>query len=307
MDPSAEDPGHGYQTFEVDEVFLVYMPLAKWTIQHFIEQTFALNVQVREKIFWQLLEGIEFLHAINVMHRDIKPLNMVVVSTSAGRPEARLIDFGVAQVGLESDSYGVGTCSYLAPEMWAGAERRTRDRYTEKVDIFAFGLSMYQFLCHQPCNWSRVDRDAEGNISESFLTEIGIRLCESHNLPSLIQVVLSFIDWDPQSRPSAKDAMELQKGIEFQRVKRDLTERSENSTDQRCGDAKEEAENGTGHRCECDTERAEDGTDGHDEDKDQDDSGGVKFKRKEGVISERGCFSCDKRVACEGPRMLNTS
>ena len=275
MDPSAEDPDHGYQMFEVDEVFLVHMPLAKWTIQHFIEQTFALNVQTREKIFWQLLEGIEFLHAINVMHRDIKPLNMVVVSTSAGRPEARLIDFGMAQVGLESDAYGAGTCSYLAPEMWAGAEKRTRDRYTEKVDIFAFGLSMYQFLCHQPCNWYRVDRDAEGNISESFLTEIGIRLCESHNLPPLIQVVLSFIDWDPRSRPSAKDAMELQKGIEYQRVKRDLIERSENSTDHRREDDKKGAENGAHHRCEDNKERAaEDGTDR--QDKDEDGSAGVK-------------------------------
>ena len=193
MDPSAEDPDHGYQTFEVDEIFLVYMPLAERTLQHLIDKTFALNVQTREKIFWQLLEGIEFLHSIGVMHRDIKPLNMVVVSTSAGRPEARLIDFGMAQIGLESDSYTAGTCSYLAPEMWAGEEGRTRDKYTEKVDIFAFGLSMYQFLCHQPCDWDRADTDADENISDSFLTEIGTRLRESHNLPPLIQLVVSFI------------------------------------------------------------------------------------------------------------------
>ena len=41
-------------------------------------------------------------------------------------------------------------------------------------------------------------------------------------------------------------------------------------------------------------------------DEDEDDSGGVKFERKEGVISERGCFSCDERVVREGSRMLNT-
>ena len=261
MDPAAEDSDHGYQKLEVDEVFLVYMPLAKQTVQHLIDQTFALNVQTREKIFWQLLEGIEFLHAADVMHRDMKPLNMVVVSTSADRPEARLIDFGTAQIGLKSDSYGAGTYSYLAPEMWAGAEKRTEDKYTEKVDIFAFGLSMYQFLCHQPCDWDRVDKDAHGNVGEPPLTEIGIRLCESHNLPPLIQLVLSFIDWDPRSRPSAKDAMELQKGIEFQREKRDLTERAEISTDHRREDDKEGAEHGTDHRCEDDKEGAEHGTD----------------------------------------------
>ena len=257
MDPSAEDPVHGYQTFEVDEVFLVYMPLAEWTLQHFIDQTFALNVQTREKIFWQLLEGIEFLHSIKVMHRDIKPLNMVVVSKSADRPEARLIDFGLAQLGLESDSYSAGTCSYQAPEMWAGAERRTRDKYTEKVDIFAFGLSMYQFLCHKPCDWDRVDTDAEGNISDSLLIEMVTRLCESHNLPPLIQVVLSLIEWDPRNRPSAKDALGQKTGIEYQREKRNMAERgrsmaerSRNIAIHHREDDKEGAEKGTDHRCE---------------------------------------------------------
>ena len=266
MDPSAEDPGYGYQTFEVDEVFLVYMPLGEWTIQHLIDRPFALNVQTREKLFWQILEGIEFLHSINVMHRDIKPLNMVVVSTSASRPEARLIDFGMAQIGLESDSYMSGTCSYLAPEMWAGAESRSKDKYDEKVDIFAFGLSMYQFLCHRPCDWDRADTNADGYISKSFLTEIGTHLLQSHNLPPLIDLVLSFIDWDPRSRPSAKDAMDQQRGIECQRQKKDMSKRVVDIADHRREDEKDGAENGIGHRCEDDNERAEDGIDGHDDD-----------------------------------------
>ena len=262
--------------FEVDEVFLVYMPLAERTVQHLIDKPFALNVQTREKLFWQLLEGIEFLHSINVMHRDIKPLNMAVVSTSASRPEARLIDFGMAQIGLESNSYTSGTGSYLAPEMWAGAEGRTRDNYTEKVDIFAFGLSMYQFLCHQPCDWDRADMDANGYINKSLLTEIEKRLCESHNFPPLIQVVLPFIDWDPRDRPSAKEALEQQRGIEHQRQKKDMTNRAEDITDHRREDEKDGAENGIGRLCMDDNERAEDGTDGHDEN--EDGSGRVKVE-----------------------------
>ena len=260
-------------------MFLVHMPLAERTVQSLIDQPFALNVQTREKMFWQLLEGIEFLHSSNVMHRDIKPANMVV-SKSEGRLEARLIDFGMAKIGLESDSYTAGTCSYLAPEMWAGAESRTRDKYTEKVDIFAFGLSMYQFLCHRPCDWDRADADADGVINEVLLTEIGMRLCESHNFPPLIDLVLSFIEWEPRSRPTAKGAMDHQRGIESQRGKRDMVERAENATDHRREDDKEGAENGIVQRWEDDNERVEDGIDGHDEDKDEDedDSGGVKVE-----------------------------
>ena len=278
--------------FEVDEVFLVYMPLASMTIQHLIDRKLVLDVETREEIFWQLLEGIEFLHSIKIMHRDIKPLNLAVVSMSADRPEARLIDFGLAQHGLKSDEV-IGTPSYMAPEVWAVGEGGTNRRYSEKVDIFAFGLSMYQFFCQQPCSWNRVDKDANGDISESLLGEIGMRLMESDSLPVLLDLIFSFLNWNPQRRTGAKDSMDLRKGNQYQRERADRIER-------------QRAENGTDHRCEGDTERAEDGTDGHDEDKDEDDSGGVKFKRKEGVTSERRGFSCDKKVACEGPRMLNT-
>ena len=276
--------------FDVDEVFLVYMPLADMTIQHLIDRQLVLDVRTQEEIFWQLLEGIEFLHSIKIMHRDIKPLNLAVVS--ANRPEARLIDFGLAQHGLKSDQ-AVGTSSYIAPEVWAGDEGRTNRRYTEKADIFAFGLSMYQFFCQQPCHWRRVDKDADGNLSESLLCEMGTRLMESDNLPVPLDLILSFLNWDPQSRTGAKDSMDLRKGLQYQIEYADRIER-------------ERAENGTDHRCEDAKERAEDSTDGRDEDEDEDDSGGVKFERKEGVLSEHGCSTCDKRVACDCPRMLNT-
>ena len=107
-----------------------------------------------------------FLHSIEVMHRDIKPLNMTVVSTNPDRSQARLIDFGLAMRGLESNQYRIGTKSYLAPEVLAGLDGRSYDAYRERVGVFAFGLSMYQFLCRQPLAWDRIDRDVNGNINQ---------------------------------------------------------------------------------------------------------------------------------------------
>lgn len=208
IDPAETDPNRGYKMFGFDEVFLIYTPLANWTVHKVIDEDISLNDKTREELFWQLLEGIEFLHSIEVMHRDIKPLNMTVVSLNPAHPEARLIDFGMATRGLESYDYMLGTRSYLAPEMWAGWENRTNDPYDERVDMFAFGLSMYQFFCQQPCGWERIDTE-NGEISSSTLEEIERRLFESRYRDGLMQLISLFIAWDPQDRPSARDAMRM--------------------------------------------------------------------------------------------------
>lgn len=209
IDPAASDPNRGYEMFGLDEVFLVYTPLANWTVQKLINDDIALDDRTREEIFWQLLEGIEFLHSIEVMHRDIKPLNMTVASMNAAEPQARLIDFGMATRGLESRDYMVGTQSYLAPEMWAGYEGRSYDKYNDRVDIFAFGLSMYQFFCRQLCGWDRIDKDRNGGLNNSTLLSIQRRLYESRSCEELMGLISSFISWDPDRRPSAREAMRL--------------------------------------------------------------------------------------------------
>lgn len=207
IDPAATDPKRGYKMFGFDEIFLVYTPLANWTILKLIEHNMILDDETREEILWQLLEGIEFLHSIEIMHRDIKPANMTVVSMNPAHPEARLIDFGMATKGLISCEYHVGTQQYQAPEMLAGWDNRTNDPYDERVDIFAFGLSMYQFFCQQHVHWERIDMDNKRNINASVLTEIRFRLCESGIREDLMELISGMISWEPRRRNSARQIL----------------------------------------------------------------------------------------------------
>ncbi|MGW3493243.1 serine/threonine-protein kinase [Streptomyces sp. NPDC001020] len=86
----------------------------------------------------QLLSGLAAVHAEGVVHRDVKPANVLLEATGTGRPRLRLSDFGIAmrlgEPRLTDTDYVVGTPGYLAPEQLMGAEPDF------SADLFAVGL-----------------------------------------------------------------------------------------------------------------------------------------------------------------------
>ncbi|MEV0243545.1 protein kinase [Streptomyces sp. NPDC050674] len=86
----------------------------------------------------QLLAGLAAVHAEDVVHRDVKPANILLEATGTGRPRLRLSDFGIAmrlgEPRLTETNLVVGTPGYLAPEQMMGAEPDF------PADLFAVGL-----------------------------------------------------------------------------------------------------------------------------------------------------------------------
>jgi serine/threonine-protein kinase len=98
------------------------------------------------RLMIELLDALDFAHEAGIVHRDIKPGNVMV--DAAGH--AKLTDFGVARVTEPGDQAEatragalVGTPSYMSPEQIQGqaVDRRT--------DIFSAGIIFYQFLTGQ--------------------------------------------------------------------------------------------------------------------------------------------------------------
>jgi serine/threonine protein kinase len=89
----------------------------------------------------QSLEGMEFIHATGVLHRDLKPDNILVINDK----EIRLADFGLAllpgdELDLEELQNGVGSLSYLPPELLDGKF------YDSRSDLYSLGVCFYEAL-----------------------------------------------------------------------------------------------------------------------------------------------------------------
>jgi tRNA A-37 threonylcarbamoyl transferase component Bud32 len=89
-----------------------------------------------------LCQALDHAHQKGVIHRDVKPQNvMVVAEPAAGAGFAKLTDFGVAHLAesdLTKTGDVVGTLAYMAPEQAEG------ERISEAVDVYALALTLYE-------------------------------------------------------------------------------------------------------------------------------------------------------------------
>ena len=96
----------------------------------------------------QLLRGLEHAHAAGVIHRDLKPDN-VLVSWRDGHEHVQIVDFGIAilrdpdegsQERLTATGQTIGTPIYMAPEQSKG------EKLDHRADLFPLGIIMYEML-----------------------------------------------------------------------------------------------------------------------------------------------------------------
>src|ERR1044072_8730445 len=94
----------------------------------------------------QACAGLDYAHRRGIIHRDVKPGNLMVSGGPAGGGEmtVKLTDFGIAraieQTRITQVGSVVGTAAYLAPEQVRGEEA------TPATDVYALGVVLYQFL-----------------------------------------------------------------------------------------------------------------------------------------------------------------
>ena len=92
--------------------------------------------------FYQIINGLEYIHSLGIVHRDLKPENLLLSKGNL----IKIIDFGLSNYFEERSDYMLttpcGSPSYASPEMVAG---KKYDGF--KVDIWATGIILYGMLC----------------------------------------------------------------------------------------------------------------------------------------------------------------
>jgi len=133
------------------------LPLSDYCQKH------RLPLEQRLQLFLQLCDGVNHAHMKGILHRDLKPGNILVREVD-GRPVAKVIDFGLAQpvdplqiraTLHEGMRQIVGTFAYMSPEQ----AQRTEGDLDTRTDVYSLGVVLFELLVGElPIDLDEVQR-----------------------------------------------------------------------------------------------------------------------------------------------------
>ena len=134
-----------YNVAEQPIPYLVMEFIAGETVQQRLDRTGPLDAREVLRIGRQVAEGLAGAHATGLIHRDVKPANILLES---GSDRVKITDFGLARAAddasLTHSGIIVGTPLYMAPEQARG------ETIDHRADLFSLGSVLYAMCCGRP-------------------------------------------------------------------------------------------------------------------------------------------------------------
>ena len=133
-----------YSFFRHDDQFFMVMEFVKGdTLAEYIKRRGKISIHDAIAIVRQALDGLEHAHAAGIIHKDIKPANMMLTATNV----IKLMDFGIARIlekaRLTQTGYLIGTLKYMSPEQIRGID------VNAQTDIYALGVVLYELVARR--------------------------------------------------------------------------------------------------------------------------------------------------------------
>ena len=151
-----------YDVGEENGIYYIVMELVEGiTLKNYIERKGKLTVRETTSIAIQVAMGIEAAHNLNIVHRDIKPQNIMLLDNG----QLRMMDFGIARISRAENQLtggkAMGSVHYISPEQAKG------DETDFTSDIYSVGVMMYEMLSgHLPFDADDVVEVAIKQISD---------------------------------------------------------------------------------------------------------------------------------------------
>src|SRR5882724_4943600 len=144
---------YDYGVLGTGGAYLVMELVFAETLRTVIKREGCIDPQISAELFAQVLEGVKAAHEAGVVHRDLKPDNILISKGKNGQIEVRLLDFGLAKIRLPelADANSptasmtmpgtvLGTFGYMSPEQLMGTA------VDERSDLFSVGVMVIETL-----------------------------------------------------------------------------------------------------------------------------------------------------------------
>ena len=150
-------------------------------------------------IFLQLAEGLEYIHSKNLIHRDIKPGNVLIyIDSTDGKITMKWADFGLSRSVNERGTYAMssgikGTRNWYAPELLkliTEFQQSIERRGTVKSDVYALGLVFAYLLLNGKHLYGSNEIEIMANIVANKQVNINGKFRIGHNKWQMISSLL---------------------------------------------------------------------------------------------------------------------
>ena len=159
------------------------------------------------RVATQVAQALGFAHNLGIVHRDIKPGNVVLTANEQGQETAKVLDFGIAKLreavegaktGMTMTGMVVGTPLYMSPEQFMG--KNAGQEIDGRTDLYSLGVVLYQMVTAQlpfegDTLYSLMMQHMEGKVRPPHELVPELQIPES-----LSRVILKAIDKDRDHR-----------------------------------------------------------------------------------------------------------
>ncbi len=130
------------------------------SLDQLIEQRQALPLSLKLGYIVRVCEALSYAHRHNVIHRDVKPANIMVTKEGV----VKVVDFGIARLtdmSLTQPNIMIGSRAYMSPQLYKG------ERADARADIWAVGVTLYELIAYR----RPFDGDSEAELMFHILSD----------------------------------------------------------------------------------------------------------------------------------------